>query len=193
LVILSVSGLHCLMTAARRNYADRHVLAASVQCAAMAVVVAMMAYNAGYIRQLYQKYEPLSYVTGERDRAQYIGKYRPEYVVYSYANQNLDKNDIILGLYLGNRRYYSNIPLNMTQSIFWKALRAADVPGDITKRLSEKGITHLMMHHGLFKFWVEKGLNPSEIQILNAFLTTSLVELKRNGNYSLYKIVPRDN
>jgi hypothetical protein len=193
LIVLSVSGIHYLTTAGSWDSANGNFLTKFFHIAAMVVIVAAMAYNADYIRHLYQRYEPLVYLKGELDREQYIEKYRPEYVVFSYANKHLDKKDSILGLYLGNRRYYSDIPLNMTQSIFWNAIRNAETLDDITKRLSEEGITHVMMHHGLFRFWVEKGLNPSEIKMLHAFLNTSLVELKRNGNYSLYEIVPQDN
>ena len=64
------------------------------------------AYKCKYIHALYLKVDPIPYISGQIDRDSYIKKFRPEYEVIRYANQHLPEDALILGLFIGNRRYY---------------------------------------------------------------------------------------
>jgi 4-amino-4-deoxy-L-arabinose transferase-like glycosyltransferase len=188
-IILSLSGMHCLARSNTpvNNAARSRPIVWPIFTAM--IFVAALVYNSIYIQSLYKHYKPLTFLTGEVSRDQYIATYRPEYVLYLFANHNLTKKDKILELYLGNRSYYSDIPMITSAAQFWNAVHEADAFEDITTRLTAEGITHLMIRRDLFQFSAMNKLNSEKKRVLQNFIDTALVKLKDYKGYSLYKII----
>ncbi|MFO8053854.1 MAG: glycosyltransferase family 39 protein, partial [Bacteroidales bacterium] len=109
LVILSMFGLYNLQTGILHR--TRIISEPMKKMVIFCIILAMLALNAFYMADRFKKDQPLAYLTGKVTRDEYIRAYRPEYASYKYANQNLSQNDKIFGLYIGNRGYYSDIPV----------------------------------------------------------------------------------
>ena len=187
LVILSVSGIHNMMTW-RVIEIKVGGMKRALHIVTIAFVVAMLGYNANYISDLYRRYTPIAFLSGALDRDSYILKHRPEYALFRYANIHLNKNSKILGLFMGNRRYYSDIPINLNEDLFLRAAQEADDPAVILSLLSAQGLTHLMVQRDIFDFWIKNNLDPSKVEIVKRFFNSALIEMIASGGYSLYKI-----
>jgi 4-amino-4-deoxy-L-arabinose transferase-like glycosyltransferase len=106
LVILAVFGLNAIVTVVTDKYRP---VAPGLGVGLISVLLLLLfSTNAAYIFRQFNIVDPFSYLSGRLDREAYIEKYRPEYPVFLFANQHLTKDDKILGLFLGKRRYYSD-------------------------------------------------------------------------------------
>ncbi len=114
------------------------------------IVFIMLGWNAEYIQKRFKYVQPLSYMTGQISRDEYIQKYRPEYASMQYANRNLTDQDRILGVYLGNRGYYSDIDIVFSVLLLENLAGKAESYKSITYALQKRGITHLLVNVELF-------------------------------------------
>ena len=106
LIILSTAGLHQLVGLLKTGF--NPLLR---KCGAVSLAVAMLllfGMNAAYLLDQFRVVDPIGYLSGRVGREMYITRYRPEYPVMKFANEYLAADAKILGLYLGNRRYYSD-------------------------------------------------------------------------------------
>jgi hypothetical protein len=109
LVILSVFGLKNIICAINNKWSG---YAPKVGTGAIVVGVSLLVcLNAVYIRQQFQRVQPISYLSGRIGREAYIQKYRPEFAVIQFANATLAEQVKIFCLFLGNRSYYKRNPL----------------------------------------------------------------------------------
>jgi len=187
LVILSVSGIHYLASFSEFNV-RKGGLKRAVTFMTIAFFIAMMGYNAQYIIDLYDRNTPIAYLSGELDRDSYILKHRPEYALYRYSNTHLKRGDKILGLFLGNRIYYSDIPMTMNENLILRISRDGSSASEIRAMLLAEGITYIMMQRDIFNFWINNNLDAAETIRLREFFKSSLIEIKASDGYSLYRI-----
>ena len=131
---------------------------------------------------------PIDYLTGKLSRDEYIQKFRPEYAAMQYANRNLSKENRILGVYLGNRGYYSDINIVFSIRLLQKLAENAESYKDITEGLKERGITHLLVNYELFNFWV-KNYSLHEKQILKEFFEQGTKTKYSKDHNGLFKIL----
>ena len=142
----------------------------------------MLGLNAKYIVERFNYVKPLSYLKGKVSRDEYIQKYRPEYFSIQFANRHLGKNDRIIGVYLGNRGYYSDIDIIFSLDLLQKLAAKAKFPGDIAESLREREISHLLVNYELFNFWVNK-YSLHEKKMLKAFFEIYTVQkFSKDGN-----------
>jgi hypothetical protein len=132
------------------------------------IIFVMLGLNAKYMVERFNYVQPIRYLMGEISRDEYIQKYRPEYASMQYANHNLSPEDKILGVYLGNRGYYSDVDIIFNAGLLKELASKANSPKDISKGLKERGITHLMVNYELFNFW-EKQYDLHEKQMIEDF------------------------
>ncbi|MGV7222948.1 MAG: ArnT family glycosyltransferase, partial [Nitrospinales bacterium] len=148
LVILATFGLHQITTMInQRKKTQPAWIGSSFIIFMMTMIIAL---NASYILKQFRYVEPFSYISGRMSRDTYITKYRPEYSIYQYVNRHLPDNAKLLGLFLGNRLYYSNRDLIFGVSEFKKIVSSADSEKKFLKELREKGFTHLIIRFDLF-------------------------------------------
>jgi hypothetical protein len=153
------------------------------------IIIVMLGLNATYIADRFKKDQPLAYITGKVTRDQYIQAFRPEYASFQYANKHLTLNDKIFGLYIGNRGYYSDIPVHFDIEMLQDIAAEVGSGKKIAEKLHEKGFTHIIVNFSLFNYWVQKyGLH--EKKMLKEFFDTHTQKVFSKDGYGLLKITP---
>lgn len=149
-------------------------------------------YNFKYINHLIDRYKPLSYLSGQISREDYIAKYLPEYSVIKYANEQLKEGDKILAIHLGGRGYYFDFPVEfdkvVTKSRIVRIIVESESSGQIAKKLFDEGYTHIFIRLKLFNDTIGKILTTEEIDRLNGFLLKHTKQLATNGKYGLFEL-----
>ena len=140
--------------------------------------------NTVYIVKLSHKIDPISYITGNVGRDEYIAKHRPEYPILKYVNQNLTESDQILGLYIGNRRYYCDRTLIFGENLLTRTVILASSAEDVRVSLRKQGYTHIIAHLNLLKKW-SRSLDEEERRIAADFFNNDNVLIKQNQEYAL--------
>jgi hypothetical protein len=189
LVILATLGLHRIfaMAASGLPKALGWLFAGS----ALLLMIFTLSLNAAYVVNQFQHVRPLSYILGRKDRDAYISKYRPEYSVIQYANRNLSDNAKILGLFLGNRRYYSDRELISGNKLFRKSLKAAVSSDTFLAEMQKNGFTHLLIRYDLFNRWSGVQFDDAQKSILKTFFENHLTQLFSQSGYGLFLIEPQ--
>ena len=185
LVILSMYGIQNLI----KSFQDlKHPTVGKVGIFSVAVaVVLLLGLNTIYVQKQFQAVDPFSYLSGKVERDEYIARYRPEFPVMQYANQHLTKSDKIMGLFLGNRRYYCDQQIIFGETLFTRTVILASSEENLQRVLKEKGFTHILVHFDLFRQW-SIGLSEKEKRVTANFFTKCLTYLNRNGTYVLFAI-----
>ena len=153
------------------------------------IVAAYFAPNLLYAHALFDKVDPVPYVTGKQDYATYVRQHRPEYAAISLANHVVPPGKKVLGLYLGNRRYYFSADAIVVNEVFTSVARQSASGDAIADRLLDLGYSHLVVHTGLFRQWLESADAGTAARV-NAFTGTRLKELLFEDGYGVYEIVP---
>ncbi len=151
-------------------------------------VTIMFTLNVVYMRDLYKKVDPVSYLSGQISRDDYIQRFHAEYGVIRFANQDTDPDAVILGLFLGNRRYYSDREMNFDYDYFKHAVRKSASPKEAADFLKTGGITHLIIRHDLFKKWYQDNFTQAEKKMVSLLLEQYTEMLYTKSGYTLFKI-----
>jgi hypothetical protein len=184
LIILSVYGLHNLadfLKVRSRRLLGRVLLSA--------VVLAAIGMNANYVINQFRSVDPFSYISGRVGRDAYITFRRPEFPVLTYANQYLSNNHVILGLFLGNRSYYSDRKLIFGEKWFTQSIVLSASVKDIQEDLIRSGYTHLLVNLDLVKQWRKTFDRPDQKKIAE-FFNHRVRLLKQNHAYVLFEVAP---
>ncbi len=186
LIILATVGLHQIAgLIVKGSGKHRGWIAAG---GILVVATLALSYNAVYIIQQFRQVDPISYLCGRISRDDYIAKYRPEYTVYQYANQHLTDRAKVMGLFLGNRRYYSDRELIFNVHAFGKIVRAAESDNAVVSGLAGQGFTHLIIRYDLFNQWTQRQLNNRQKHILKRFFERHAAQLLSRNGYGLFEI-----
>jgi hypothetical protein len=187
LVILSMYGLNNL-----EKLSQKYIHKKAAQLVWPLVLFCLLTWNGSYIVKLYKEIEPLSYITGQVERDEYLSKRLPEYPIMQYANKNLPESSKILCLFLGWRGYYLNRPHlfdsqgNSSLLLSWLQQPAANL-ATLQKKLQQNKITHLFIRTDLMLQWL-RSATPHQQKLWNQLITKHLVAEHRNLNYILYKM-----
>jgi len=149
---------------------------------------ALIAYNGIYIFQQFKYVQPFSYLSGQISRDDYIVKYRPEYSIYQYANRNLPDNVKMLGLFLGNRHYYSDRKLIFGVNEFKESVNRSDSADILLKDMKENGYTHVIIRFDSFNRWMSKQFGERKKEMLKKFSTASIRPIFSKGGYGLFEL-----
>jgi len=186
LVILAMYGLHQIITITAEHFSApvRRYISFGI----LATVAWMFGMNGAYIRGQFSYVDPMSYLSGRVDRDTYIQRYRPEYTAIEYANINLSNHTKILGVFLGNRRYYSDREMIFGDAFFRAAVMRAETPENILADLKERKITHVLIRYDMFNHWTTQQLNNGSKKILGVFLQDHTRRLFSKAGYGLYQL-----
>jgi hypothetical protein len=160
----------------------------TVVVGSMAMILAaviLFGMNTDYLIQQVRKVDSFSYISGRLGRDEYIAKFRPEYPVVKYVNQNLEATDKILGLFLGNRRYYCDWELIFGEKKLTRSIILASTSESVLKSFRDKGYTHVIVNLDLLKQWASS-LDERERKVAADFFTHDMVLLKQNQHYALF-------
>jgi len=188
LVILSMYGLKDVWDTVLSHYFSkkRGILPRSIFAG---VILSMLFINASYIINLFDTVEPFSYITGKVDRETYIEKRRPEFAALRYANKNLKENSRIMGIFVGQRGYYSNHDIFFNFHLLDDSVKSSKSSDNIAINLNRKGITHLLIKHDIFGNWVKHHFNEKEKSMLNDFFNKNLKMVFSKNGYHLYQCI----
>jgi 4-amino-4-deoxy-L-arabinose transferase-like glycosyltransferase len=186
LVILSVFGLHRLVEGIRSlsNNAGRKAAGIAFSVG----LILLMTLNGLYAADLFRRVQSLDYLAGRVSRGEYIRQRRPEYAVMQYANRQTPDTSRILGLFLGNRRYYSEREMQFGNNLLLDITRRAGSAEDISSELKKKGFTHLMIGYRLFNEWYGKQLDAADRSKLQYFLDHTARRLTSMDGHGLFAL-----
>ena len=188
LVILATLGLQQITTALVRRWPQRNNW--MLPGAIFIMIAAIFVVNFSYIVRQFHYVAPFSYIGKKIDRDAYIARYRPEHTIYRYANKHLPDEVKILGLFLGNRRYYCDRDLRFDNNLFRQIIKGADSTTTILAQLQRRGFTHLLIRYDLFNRWAANQFDDNEKEILASFSRLSLKSLISEDGYGLFELGP---
>jgi 4-amino-4-deoxy-L-arabinose transferase-like glycosyltransferase len=184
LIVLTTYGLHVI-----NMWLSKNVLTRAMANAMTGGLVALFLLpNLMYAHDLYHEIDPLPYLTGKQNRDAYIQQHRPEFAVIDRANQVVPAGQKVLGLYLGNRRYYFSVDAILVNAVFTSIAENSDSGQDIADQLTELGYSHLVVHNDLLQQWLETTDAATQARV-NRFARVGLQRLVLEGGYGLYEIV----
>ena len=186
LAILATFGLHQItrMVTKQKNAQPAWFGLGFIIC----IVTIIMALNTSYVLKQFRYVDPFSYLSGRVSRATYISKYRPEYSIYKYVNQHLPDNAKILGLFLGNRRYYCDRELIFDVDDFEENVNRSDSEEILIKNLKEKGFTHLVVRFDLFNQWANRQFDKRRKELLNIFFAEYVKPVLSKDGHGLFEL-----
>ena len=187
LVALSMFGLKDLIHILRNRFAGN--TAKIAQTGVYLGVSILLCLNALYIVHQFRYVSPLNFISGRIGRDVYIEQYRPDYAAIQFANKEVPENGIILGVFLGNRSYYSNRPLvfdfkRFLLEPFRQNFSAEEVKAD----LSKAGITHLIVRYDLFNQWVDNNFDDKLKGELARLFTKHLELVFSKGGHGVFQV-----
>ncbi len=186
LVVLSFIGIDELWRIAESKAGYSGVIIKSVFFAS---VFAMFAMNAFYIKELFDKIDPLPFIKGDISRDEYIQKNRSEYAAYQYVNRNLAENVKIFGLFVGNRKYYCDRSIITDENIFRNIARNSGSAENIFNKTVSMGITHFIVGEALYASWLNGAFSEDSRKMVSDFWKLHSRLIFSEYGYSVYEIV----
>lgn len=183
LVVLSTYGLREI----HQQLAKRSASAIWASAVTALLVAAYFVPNLLYAYALFGKIDPVPYVTGKVDYATYVRSHRPEYAAIALANQRVAPGKTVLGLYLGNRRYYFSVDAILVNQVFTSVAERSESADGIADRLLALGYSHIVVHEGLFRQWLALTDEQTSLRV-NTFANERLEELFFEDGFGLYEI-----
>ena len=186
LIILATFGLHRIAAMITKSGPGK---SGRLRTGSLLLIVAiLLAHNAAYILKQFNHVDPISYISGKVSRDAYIARYRPEYHIYQYANKHLSGRVKILGLFLGNRRYYCDTELIFGVKEFKQMVRSADTERILHNNLRNRGYTHLIVRYDLFNQWMNKQFDDGKKQFLQKLFDEHVKHLLSRDGYGLFEL-----
>ncbi|OGQ90334.1 MAG: hypothetical protein A3J85_01665 [Desulfobacula sp. RIFOXYA12_FULL_46_16] len=191
LVILSAFGLKNLFefNISIMSSAQGKIYTSVLRTIPVLLLIFMAGLNAVYVFQLFRKIEPLSYITHKVTRSEYIEKFRSEYPVLQFANQDLAQGTKILALFLGNRRYYSDHDISFNHSKFKSAIQNSKNSDEIFQDLKKFHYSNLIVNYPAFNSWVNASFNAEEKKRIQDFMDVNTKLLFSKNNHGLYQLL----
>jgi 4-amino-4-deoxy-L-arabinose transferase-like glycosyltransferase len=144
--------------------------------------------NLLYAHNLHQKIDPLPYIAGKQSYQDYVQTHRPEFAAVDHANRVVPAGSKVLGLYLGNRRYYFSVDAVVVNAVFTSIAEKSGSGKDIAEQLTRFDYSHLVIHNDLFQQWLQTADPATQSRVAN-FANYRLRQLVSEGGYGLYEIV----
>ena len=179
LVVLSMFGLYNIKTVIYNKYHNTSEFFSNICVASIFII--MMSLNAIYMGNRFEKDQPLQYISGEMSRDEYIQTYRPEYASFQYANNNIEKKAKILGVYLGNRGYYSDLPIRFSRNTLLEFASQVKSGKEVAEKLYNIKFTHLLVNFQLFNQMVSQCSNDEKKVLKEFFNNWTTQEFAKDG------------
>ncbi len=186
LVVLAMFGLNNLTKMIQgQTWKRSKVIGSGIY---LAIIAVMLGLNAQYLASRFKNDKPMEYLSGRITRDEYIQHYRPEYETFRYANEHLVSNSKLLGLFIGNRGYYSDRDIVFDLNILRQLAGESASPTDLYSKIKSRKFTHLLINYNSFNYWVGK-YEVHEKTILKAFFETCVVTEFSKEGFGLLRLV----
>lgn len=190
LVILSVFGIENLSKLVA-NF-DSPISRKIGKITVLVIILCSLWLNANYLFDQYREVRPFDYLGGMLTRDEYIEKYRPEYPVMQYINDNLPPDARILFIFLGNRGYYCDreyiFDMSKNKSMFQQFVKTSTITEELLLRLQGLGITHLLVCYDIFERWMKEVFSVEEQEFLKRFFQTHVKHLYMKNGYGISRL-----
>jgi hypothetical protein len=187
LVVLAMFGLNDLMKAL--NNQSSEFFRKSCLVLLHLTLGFLLCLNAVYIIDQFQQVSPLSFILGHLDRDAYIEKYRPDYAAIQFANKAVPDKGIILGVFLGNRSYYSNRQMRFDYNRFLLTTIRHNLSAEaVAANLRKAGITHLIVRYDLFNQWIENNFNENQKETFARLLNDHMDLVFMKAGHGVYQL-----
>jgi len=184
LVVLATYSLHVI-----NGWLVKSARSQAIANAVTGLLVALyLLPNLLYGHNLYRKIEPLPYITGKQSYGDYVRQHRPEFAAIEHANQVVPDGRKVLGLYLGNRRYYFSVDAIVVNAVFTSIAQNSGSGQDIADQLTRLGYSHLIVHNDLLQKWLDTADAATQARVAN-FARYRLRRLVLEKGYGLYEII----
>jgi hypothetical protein len=100
----------------------------------------------------------------------------------------LPEDSKILGLYLGNRRYYCDRHLEFDEGFFRQALAVSESPDRLSEKIREKGFSHVFIRQDLYDQYILRNLPTDRRNLFQDWQRMQAVELFSEGGYRLLSL-----
>lgn len=151
-------------------------------------VLAMLVWNAQYVHALYRKIDPVPYISGKIDREDYIKRFRPEYELIRYINNQLPENSIVLCLFIGNRIYYFDRKINLNIGLLKRIVVESNSNEQVLCELEHAGITHILLRYDLTERWMNNNLENDKQELLHIFFKENAKQVDSFKGYGLFEL-----
>jgi hypothetical protein len=186
LVILSIFGLkNTFVLIGKYNKASFRYINSAVL---LTVMVICFAPNVFYLAKQFEIVMPYQYLSSKISRDQYIEKFRPEYGVIHYANEFLPLNARILSLFIGKRGYYSNRKMVFDIDVLQSAIQRSDSVEAVRKKLTQQGLTHILIQFDMFKNWCQSNLDGADKQMVDKLFGRKESLIVAKNGYMLFRL-----
>jgi hypothetical protein len=184
LTILATFGLRNLVTlAASLRGRGRQYSVLGLICL---VVAGFMTQNYRYLSDQFHSVQPLNYISGRMERYDYIAQFRPAIDIHRFAAEHLPGDARILGIYLGDRSYYSEREIVFGEATFTRIARQALDEGHLARQLSSQGFTHLLVRYDLLDIWLQNNFTDPERERVRLFFIKFAPSLFTGRGYGLH-------
>lgn len=186
LIILSTAGLYSLSlwlgATWPRLHSNKDILVLGI------ATICILSTSIPYIKGYYSKVDPMEYLSGRLSKERYITRYRPEYPVVQYANQNIDSTAKILGVFLGNRGYYFDNEVRFTNRFTEDYVVPFRSAGEIIGAIQTEGFRYLLVNYALLNRRIRESLNPDQKEIVLSLFTEKLNLVFKENGHGLYEV-----
>ena len=183
LVLLTVFGV--------RNLADRFSRRAA-RFALGVLVGLFLALNLYYLMDLYQRVEPVRYLSGELDREAYLRTKLATYAPLEFINQALPDNAAVFFILAGNQGYYCDRPYGYDHppsgATFHNILKVAHSPRDVNDRFKDKGYTHILVSEPRLLRWADTNFTEAEKQLMFGFFKNAAHRIYFKNGFGIYEL-----
>jgi 4-amino-4-deoxy-L-arabinose transferase-like glycosyltransferase len=143
--------------------------------------------NLHYAMEQFRIVEPVRYLSGDISRDDYIQKFRPEYAAMRYINRHLPPDARVLGVFLGNRRYYCDRDL-IFDGTLEAGIQSAASAEVLATMLREKGFTHVIIRYDLFDKFILGRLSADRQNLFQAFVKNHTKSLFSEDGHILFEL-----
>ncbi len=152
-----------------------------------AILLVLFGLNGMYLAGRFDQDQPLAYLSGKISREDYIQARRPEYAALRYANQHLPRKAKILGVFVGNRGYYSDIDIEFSTRLLPRLAAESASAREMAAKLINRGFTHLVINVPYMNYWGQD-YTHQEKKRLQVFFSKHTVALFSRDGHTLFQI-----
>jgi hypothetical protein len=104
-----------------------------------------------------------------------------------YVNNHLPPDARVLGVFLGNRRYYCDRDL-IFDGTLEAGIQSAASAEALAKMLLEKGFTHVIIRYDLFDKFILSRLSADRLNLFQAFINHHTKNLFSEDGHILFEL-----
>jgi hypothetical protein len=145
--------------------------------------------NATYVAAVFRSVDPVPYITGERSREEYLIKKLPDYPAIQFANHIQNDHVNILALFLGNRLYYFDKPVEFRTQTFARMVSETADAGSLASHLQKNGFTHCIIGIDHFETWANHVFDDEQKQSVSKWLKNDCRLLFSQNGYAVFELI----